>query len=406
MIEVARALGPDHRAVFLAYEPEFTHLIREAGFEVRELAPVLSPKGRAAALAFDQGRSIRQPFSAQAVRRRVEAERALIREVGARAVVMGTNLTSLISARAEGIPLVYAVPFGLTRPHVEQAQRLGFVRGANPAARLADQLTTAIARALYVRLPIAPRAFTTVAGEAGVEPTRHVADLVSADWNLLTVLEAELDGFDLPPNYRRVGPIFAKLDGELPPIVHELAAGPRPLVFLGLGSSGTRRLALAAATSLGHVNANVIAPIRHYLEPGDEAKLPDNVHAVDLVPAHKLGGLVDAAVLHGGQGTVQTACATGIPFVGMGLQSEQAWNIDVCVRAGMAISLPPGDAGGPKLADAVRRVLADADMREAAVRMREAASCEDGASVAARFVEELVAGRIADPRTDASPSVA
>ncbi|MGO2110406.1 MAG: glycosyltransferase, partial [Pseudoclavibacter sp.] len=168
---------------------------------------------------------------------------------------------------------------------------------------------------------------------------------------------------------------------------------PRPLVYLALGSSGNRRLALDAAHSLGAVDANVVAPIRHFLEPGDEATLPSNVHLVGLVPAHRLGGLVDAAVLHGGQGTVQTACATGIPFVGMGLQPEQGWNIEVCVRAGLAISLRPSDARTPRLAEAVRQALIDQGMRQAAERMREVASREDGAAVSARFVEDLVSGR-------------
>ncbi|MGO2110840.1 MAG: hypothetical protein ACTH31_04435, partial [Pseudoclavibacter sp.] len=229
MIEIARALGDDFDPVFLAYEPEYTHLIVEAGFDVRQLGPVLSPKGRATALAFDQGRSIRQPFSTGAVRRRVEAERELIREVDAATVVMGTNLTSLISARAEDVPLVYAVPFGLTRPHIEQADRLGLVPGDGAVSGGADRAVSALVRLVYGRLPAAPRAFTTIAREAGVRPTRSLADLLTADWNLLTVLEAELDGFDLPDRYVRVGPIFAKLDAPVPAIVRQLAEAPRPL---------------------------------------------------------------------------------------------------------------------------------------------------------------------------------
>ena len=102
---------------------------------------------------------------------------------------------------------------------------------------------------------------------------------------------------------------------------------------------------------------NVVAPIRHYLEPGDT--VPANVHVTDLLPAHRLGGLVDAAVLHGGQGTVQTACATGVPFVGMGLQPEQTWHVRVCERRGNAIAVSPKDVSKPEFLAAVRRVLTD-----------------------------------------------
>ncbi len=68
-----------------------------------------------------------------------------------------------------------------------------------------------------------------------------------------------------------------------------------------------------------------------------------------------MGDMLDAAVLHGGQGTVQTACATGVPFVGMGLQPEQTWHVKLCERRGNAISIPPKRAGSDDFIAAVRR---------------------------------------------------
>lgn len=389
-IEVARALGADHRIVFLAYEPEYVHLIHEAGFEVRQLAPVMSPKERAQALALDQGRGFRHPFTRDFVRRRVAAERQLIRDVKADAVVHFTNVTSLISARAEGVPIVYPVPFALTRPHVEQVKRLGLIRGKSPVARAADRVASGILRLIYARLSLAPRAFSAVARENGVEPIRTMADLFAADWNLLTVLPEELDGISLPENYRRAGPIFAKLDGEVPAVVRELAAAPEPLIYLALGSSGNRSLALAAAQALGDMDVNVVAPLRHFLRPDDE--VPPNVHLVDLIPAHLIGDMVDAAVLHGGQGTVQTACATGVPFVGIGLQPEQVWNVDVCARRGNAVALSRRDVGGARFSRAVEQVLHDPSVRAAAAQAAKDAQGEDGAAAVARFVIEELPG--------------
>lgn len=46
-----------------------------------------------------------------------------------------------------------------------------------------------------------------------------------------------------------------------------------------------------------------------------------------------------ASVFHGGEGTVQTACVTGKPFIGIGLQKEQEYNIKCCVDYGNAIQL-------------------------------------------------------------------
>ncbi|MER6973580.1 hypothetical protein ABT304_21125 [Nocardioides sp. NPDC000445] len=160
---------------------------------------------------------------------------------------------------------------------------------------------------------------------------RTISSLLTADRNLITEMPWELEGFTLPEGFERVGPIFAHIEAPMPSIVEELATASRPLVYLGLGSSASRRIAVAAAHALGTLPVNVIAPISHYLGAGET--LPPNVHVTGLLPAHRLGGLVDAAVLHGGQGTVQTACATGIPFVGMGLQPEQTWHVRMCETA-------------------------------------------------------------------------
>nr|WP_231554439.1 nucleotide disphospho-sugar-binding domain-containing protein [Arthrobacter sp. L77] len=99
------------------------------------------------------------------------------------------------------------------------------------------------------------------------------------------------------------------------------------------------------------------------------------------------GGLIDAAVLHGGQGTVQTACATGVPFVGIGMQPEQAWNVAVCVRQGNAIAVSPRDAGTEHLAGAVQRLLTDGSFRAAAERERLLRADEDGPAAAARAIQ-------------------
>ncbi len=132
-----------------------------------------------------------------------------------------------------------------------------------------------------------------------------------------------------------------------------------------------------------------MAPIGHYLRPDDT--VPPNVHITGLLPAHRLGGLVDAAVLHGGQGTVQTACVTGVPFVGMGLQPEQTWNVRVCERQGNAISLSPKQVSKPAFLTAVRRVLADPSFAAAAARVRDEFARADGAAASARIIEAALA---------------
>lgn len=389
MIQVARALDPAHSAVFMGYEHDYVDLVRDAGFPYRACEPAWTRAERDQALAFDQGRSVRSPFTTDLVRERVRVERSVVRETGARAMVTGSNLTSFLSARAEGVPLYYPVPFALTGPQVAQTRRMGFVAGASGLARAADRVATSAFRWVYTSAPLAPRAFTTVAREHGVPAPRTVAELIRADHNLLTETAWELEGFDLPDDFERVGPIFARLDAPVPPVVEELAAAPEPLVYLGLGSSASRALVLRTARALGDLPVNVVAPVRHYLR--DDDVLPPNVHVTDLLPAHRLGGLVGAAVLHGGQGTVQTACATGVPFVGMGLQPEQTWNVRRCEERGNAVVVPPRRVGTQDFRTGVHRALFDPAVRTAAAEVREAYQGEDGATAAARVVERGLA---------------
>ncbi|MHA7274427.1 glycosyltransferase [Arthrobacter sp. TMT4-20] len=386
MIEVAKALRDRHECVFLGYEPDFSLFIIDAGFTFHQLQPVWNELEKARALALDQGRGVRNPFTVDLVRRRVAAERRLIRETAAVAVVHGTNVTSLISARAEGIPLFYPVPFALTRPHVEQTKH-----GLFAIPGWVEPVVMPAFRALYNTAPLVPRAFKIAARENSVRPLRSMASMFEADYNLLTVMPWELEGYSLPSNYERVGPIFAHLPGELPDVVHDLASSPRPLVYLALGSSASRRLALGTLRSLGKLPINVVAPVAHYLTDGDRKEVPANVTVTGLLPAHRLGGLVDAAVLHGGQGTVQTACATGVPFVGMGLQPEQRWNVAVCERRGNAIALRPRQVGTPTFARSVRTAIEDSGMRDAATRTQLAYACENGAIAAASAIERVLA---------------
>jgi UDP:flavonoid glycosyltransferase YjiC (YdhE family) len=389
MIQVARALDSRSEPVFMGYEHDYVDLITAAGFDYRACEPAWSVAERDQAIAFDQGRSMKSPFTQDLVRTRVDVERELIRRLNAKAVVTGSNLTSFISARAESVPLFFPVPFALTEPQVAQAPHQQLVRGRGRFARAADRAATWAFRWVYNSLPLAPRPFTTVAKANGVPPLRTVASLLTADHNLLTEMPWELNGFELPPGFQRIGPIFAHIDAPIPSLATDLAAAPEPLVYLGLGSSGNRDLALAAARALGPLPINVIAPISHYLDADDP--VPPNVHVTDLLPIHRMGGMLDAAVLHGGQGTVQTACATGVPFVGMGLQPEQTWHVRLCEERGNAIAVPPAHVSRPAFVQAVERVLSDPAIRRAAEEVKVAYQKEDGAAAAARIIAANVA---------------
>lgn len=134
----------------------------------------------------------------------------------------------------------------------------------------------------------------------------------------------------------------------------------------------------------------VIAPVAHFLTEKDRQGLGAHVHVCGLLPAHLLGPFVDAAVIHGGEGTVQTAVLWGKPFVGIGFQLEQRWNVADCVDFGAAVALAPADAGGEPLRRALTRVLHEPSIRACAKEMADLFASVDGAAAAAEHIDRLV----------------
>lgn len=390
MLEIAKVMRAEHDCVFLGYSDRFADLIDEAGFDQERLEPRLTEAQADQLLAADQGRSLRHPFTIGMMRQRVRAERRLIAELAPDAVVIGTTLSLMISARAEDVPLVWVRPFALSRPHLDHGGPLPVLPGAHRAARTLNRVAGQVAPSLLDRVTWKPRFLHRIAQENGVPLTGPLVDAFDADLHLVTSLESDLAGFHLPSHYQAVGPVFAKLDRPVPPMVRELAASPRPLVYAAMGSSANRALVLRMLRGFEGLEVDVIAPVLGYLRPGDAETLPAGVHPTAHLPAHRLAGLIDLSVIHGGEGTVQTACLSGVPFLGISLQAEQAWNLDQCVRRGHALRLSPRQLGGPEFRRAVRTSLTDARMHRAAAEVAEQHRVADGPRAAARAIERVM----------------
>lgn len=387
-IEIARHLRERFECVFMGYSERYAGHVREAGLAYHALAPQLTEAQAEQLIRVDQGRGLRHPFTTAMIRRRIAAERALIGRLRPRAVVIGTTLSMLVSARAEGVPLVYAKPFAYTGAHLAGADRLPVAGGDGRVADWVNRRAAGLARLAAGRVTYVPRSFRTAATENAVPLPRRTIDLLDADLNLITSPWAA--DYALPASYRTVGPIFARLDRPVPDVVRRLAERAEPLLYLAVGSSGNRRLVLALARALGRLPVNVVAPVAWYLRPGDSRLIPPNVHVTDLLPADRLGPFIDGSVIHGGEGTVQTACASGHPFVGIGLQLEQRMNIDACVRSGNALRVTRRDVGGARFARAVQRVIHDDALAERARAVQELVRGADGSRLAAEEVVALV----------------
>ena len=392
-IEVARRMPSDVECVFAGFSLRNSEYIKAAGFDFRLLTPYLSDEEGRLALDFDQGRSLRHPFTAQMLAQRVASERVLLRCLRPDAVVIGVTPSQFISARAECVPLVFVRPFAYSLAHLEAARKVGatgFLPRTTPEECLVDNAAAHLLHTVGTRAPLL-RAFHQVAKANGVCLPQGVFAGLTADLNLIASAPHLLPRWlEMPEGHQVVGPVYAQLPGEVPEIVADLAAGPKPLVYFAVGSSGNRDLVLDMLRGLGRADCQVLAPVRSHLRDEDLDTLPLNIHVTDWIPAHQLGEAVDLAITHGGEGTVQTSCVQGWPFIGIPLQLEQRFNVQRCVAFGSARLISQKEAHRADWAALVRESLADDGMRSRAQRMAELTKGLDGPGQAAAAICELL----------------
>ncbi len=392
-IEVARRMPADVECVFAGFSPQNSEHIRAAGFEFHLLLPHLSDEEGKLALAFDQGRTLRQPFTKKVLTQRVASERELIRRLRPGAVVIGVTPSQFISARAEGVPLVFVRPFAYSLAHLQAVRQVGatgFLPRRTAGECLLDNAASRLLHTVGRRFPL-PCPFYQVARDNGVALPHGVFTALTADLNLIAAAGQLLPAWvSMPQGHQVVGPVYAQLPGEVPEIINELAAAPEPLVYFAVGSSGNRELVLQVLHGLGQAKCQVLAPVRSHLQPEDVPGLPANIHVTDWLPANRLGDAVDLAITHGGEGTVQTSCVQGWPFIGIPLQLEQRFNVQRCVAFGSARLVSQKEAGTVNWPALVHDALADEAMRSRARRMAVLMKGLDGPGRAAAAICELL----------------
>ncbi len=115
-----------------------------------------------------------------------------------------------------------------------------------------------------------------------------------------------------------------------------------------------------------------------------------NIMVKKHLPSHLVIPLVDCAVIYGGQGSVQTAIASGAPVVGYPLQGEQYFNLKIIERHGAGICLPLNAIRKRKFRTAVEKVLGDATFKTNMQRLQSYQACCDGAENAATILQEMI----------------
>lgn len=254
---------------------------------------------------------------------------------------------------------------------------------------------------IYLNSKMLIKPFNTIARKHGIEPIHSTLDMFMGDITIITeapeilgITREDLEGwvpkkpalFHDSPRLRYAGPMFAKLFGEVSEELQIFLQAGGPTIYIALTSTREDYLRGLVTTLIDLDMKLVVVNTVHKLGLEHE-----RLFTADYLPSHLVMPLVDLAVIHGGQGSVQTAVASGTPVIGFPLQTEQMFNLELIQSHGAGINLPLQCLSQPeRVREAVFTVLGDTSYTKNMEALQALQYKYDGSGEVARILlEEL-----------------
>ena len=315
-------------------------------------------------------------------------------------VLTGFNLSLGLSARKTGVR--YCVThLGSWSPVVFERQL------QTPYNYLTERIPLFVPRSwlrrlvnwIYLNSKLMTKPYNVVARRLDIEPIHSTLDMFMGDLTIVTespeilgIPREDLEGwvpekpalFHDSPRLRYAGPMYARLFGAVPNEVQRFVEANGPTIYIALTSTRADYLR-DLVTALLELDARLlVVSTVHEIGIAHERLLVAGYLPSDLVMP-----MVDLAVIHGGQGSVQTAVASGTPIIGFPLQTEQMFNLDLIRKHGAGLNLPLQRLGRPEaVREAVRTVLGDASFAKNMGALRAMQEKYDGPREVARLLVE------------------
>ncbi len=399
-IEIYKALRKQGETPFVAtHGGTYEWVLQEENIPYHLVPPIMSPGRCRDYVLANIGRK-RNFYTVPELREHVDGETAFFREYRVQVVHTGFTLSTKLSTRVLQIPL--ATTHGSFFPPVFEKQiapfRKDFDQG--PARIVPDAWKQRFANWLFSHAKIYTKPFNTVARDLGLTPVQSIADLFLGDYAFITdtpeiigITREETEGWNNGRDKRYSGPvrlihagaIYAKLFGEVPQEIKDFLQTDKPKVFVALTSSVGSYLS-AVYDTLREMDVRVIFCTTTHPK---NFKAQENILLRDHIPSHKVMPMCDIAVIHGGQGSVQTAVASGTPVIGFPLQPEQNLNLQLLENHGAGLNLPLYALRKRRLASHITRLLTDPRFKRNMEQLRSWQSGYDGPGNVARGLRSL-----------------
>ncbi|QXV57007.1 glycosyltransferase [Amycolatopsis sp. TNS106] len=148
----------------------------------------------------------------------------------------------------------------------------------------------------------------------------------------------------------------------------------RPTVYFTLGTifnTESGDLFARALAGLKDVDATCVVTVGNLIDPAEFGPQPEHIHLTRYLPQDEVLPYCDAALTHGGSGSLLGAIAHGLPMVLLPMGADQPHNGDRVTELGLGIVLDVVEATPDDIRDAVTTVLREPSYREAAARLRD-----------------------------------
>jgi UDP:flavonoid glycosyltransferase YjiC (YdhE family) len=308
----------------------------------------------------------------------VQEELAILKQLTPDVVINGFRPSMAISTKIAGIPYVSVmsavvsdlyercglktVPYGVRHQRKIAAFLIPLIRSRLVADFL---LRVVLVRKWY-------RVWNRVMKKYRLPPFRTLTGGLKGDFNLMAdAPELFPEISELPPYYAFSGPLLYNAPIETPTSLQNFRKKKRPVVLMIMGSSGDPQIFRKLIYGFEGKNYDVFCSTTTIINKDALESVPENVHIEKMFPLEKLTEIADAAVIHGGQGTLYSMLFGGTPFVGIPMFGEQQWNLENMARKGCGIILPRPELKLDQVYRAIDEVLNNHEYAENVQKVKQ-----------------------------------